>query len=190
VELAVKSTFYQPGSREARMSEHDEHSSFIKTPQQLIIVVLLAFVVPIFVIVMVVQLIVNRPRADPAAMTPEAVAARIQPVGRVEFAEPGKPAGAGPRSGEAVVKAVCAACHETGAAGAPKIGDKAAWAPLARKGLDKLLAAAIKGEKAMPPRGGGADLSDFELARAIVHMANQSGGSLKEPAERKPAAKK
>lgn len=172
------------------MSEQ-QHSSFIKTPQQLIVVVLLAFLVPVFGIVMIVQLVANRPKADPAAMTPEAIAARIQPVGRVEFGEAGR-AAAGPRSGEEIVKAVCSACHATGAAGAPKIGDKAAWAPLIRKGLDKMLAVAIKGEKAMPPRGGASDLSDLELARAIVYMANQSGGSLKEPAEAaaKPAAKK
>jgi len=68
------------------MSEHDEHSSFIKTPKQLITAVLLAFVVPVLGIVMLVHLVVSRPHADPAAMTPEAVAARIQPAGRVEFA--------------------------------------------------------------------------------------------------------
>jgi len=59
------------------MAEHDEHSSFIKTPQQLITVVLLAFVVPIIGIVMLVQLVVNRPQADPAALSPEAVAASL-----------------------------------------------------------------------------------------------------------------
>ena len=67
------------------MAEHDEHSSFIKTPQQLITVVLLAFVVPIFGIVMLVQLVIGKPHADPAALAPEAVAARLQPVGKVEF---------------------------------------------------------------------------------------------------------
>ncbi|MCX7960943.1 MAG: c-type cytochrome [Burkholderiales bacterium] len=169
----------------------EEHSSFIQTPQQLVVVVLLAFLVPVFGILMIVHLVVDRPRADPAAMTPEAIAARIQPLGRVEFVDAGR-AAAGARSGEEVVKAVCAACHATGVAGAPKIGDKAAWAPLIRRGLDKMLAVAITGEKAMPPRGGAPDLTDLELARAIVFMANQSGGNLKEPAEAaaKPAAKK
>jgi hypothetical protein len=51
-----------------------------------------------------------------------------------------------------------------------------------------MLATAIKGKGAMPPRGGAADLSDYELTRAIVYMANQSGGSLKEPPAPKPAA--
>ncbi|HUN68331.1 MAG TPA: c-type cytochrome [Burkholderiales bacterium] len=168
------------------MSEHDEHSSFIKTPKQLITVVLLAFVVPILGIVMLVSLVANRPHADPAALSPEAVAARIQPVGKVEFGAAAGAPGA-PRSGEEIVKAVCGACHLTGAAGAPKIGENAAWAPRLKGGLNGMLANAIKGLKAMPPRGGGADLSDYELARAIVYMANQSGASLKEPAAPAPA---
>ena len=166
------------------MSEHEAHSSFIKTPQQLIMVVLLAFVVPILGIVMLVNLVVNRPHADPAALSPDAVAARIQPVGKVEFGAAGAAPGA-PRSGEEIVKSVCGACHLTGAAGAPKVGENAAWAPRLKGGLNGMLANAIKGVKAMPPRGGGADLSDYELARAIVYMANQSGASLKEPAEPK-----
>jgi cytochrome c5 len=164
------------------MSEHDEHSSFIKTPQQLVVIVLLAFVVPVIAIVLLVKFVVERPSINPAALQPEAVAARIQPVGRVEFGTPGAAASQGPRAAEDVVKQMCAACHQTGAAGAPKIGDAAAWGKLARAGLDGMLKNAIQGKGAMPPRGGGADLSDFELARAIVHMANQSGASLKEPA--------
>ena len=171
------------------MADHDEHSSFIKTPQQLITIVLLAFVVPIFGIVMLVQLVVNKPHADPGALAPEAVAARIRPVAGEAVVAVAGAAGAA-RTGEEIVKTVCAACHTTGAAGAPKIGDKAAWAPRLKAGLNALLADAIKGitvkgAMVMPPRGGAADLSDYELARAIVYMANQSGGSLKEPAEPK-----
>jgi cytochrome c5 len=173
------------------MAEHDEHSSFIKTPQQLITIVFLAFVVPIFGIIMLVQLVVNRPSADPATLEPAAVAARIAPVGQVEIGAPPAPPGA--RGGEEIVKAVCGACHTPGVSGAPKIGDKAAWASLIKDGLPKMLAIAIKGTpKGMPARGGAADLTDEELARAIVFMANQSGGSLKEPAQApaKAAAKK
>jgi cytochrome c5 len=171
------------------MSEHDEHSSFIKTPQQLIVVVLLAFLVPVIGILLLVTFVLNRPSADPAALAPEAVAARLQPVGRVEFGA-ASGAGAGPRSGEEIVKSACAACHVPGVANAPKIGDKAAWAPHLKHGLSEMLATAVKGKGAMPPRGGVADLSDYELARAIVYMANQSGGSLKEPSAPKPAAAK
>ena len=161
--------------------EHDEHSSFIKTPQQLITIVVLAFVVPIFGIVLIVQLVVDRPHADPSALTAEAVSARIQPVGKVEFGAAG-PAGA--KSGEDIIKEVCGACHVPGVANAPKLGDKAAWAPRLKLGLDGLLQSVVKGKGAMPPRAG-TSLSDAELASSIVFMANQSGGNLKEPAPAK-----
>jgi|SRR6185295_17975035 len=163
------------------MAEHDEHSSFIKTPQQLITIVLLAFVVPITGIVLTVQFVLGHPHADPAALKPEAVSARLQPVGKVEFGAAG-PAVA--RSGEETVKEVCAACHLAGVANAPKLGDKAAWAPRLKQGLDGLMQTVIKGKGAMPPRAG-TSLTDPELASAVVFMANQAGGKLKEPAEPK-----
>jgi cytochrome c5 len=162
------------------VSTHDQHTSFIKTPQQLIVVILLSFVVPIFSIVLLVKLVLSQPSADPGALAPEAVAARLQPVARVEFGAAAAPAGA--RKGEDIVKATCAACHQAGVANAPKIGDRASWAPHLQHGLKEMLANAIKGKGAMPPRGGDASLTDAELARAIVFMANQSGGQLKEPA--------
>jgi len=168
-------------------TEHDPHSSFIKTPQQLIVVILLAFLVPIFGIVLLVQLVIGKPSADPNALMPESVAARLQPVGHVEFAAAGG-GGAGGRSGEAVFKSVCTACHTAGVAGAPKPGDKAAWAPRIKQGLNGLVASATKGKGSMPPKGGDASLSEDELARAIVFMANQSGASFKEPAAKAPAA--
>jgi len=168
------------------VSTHDQHTSFIKTPQQLIVVVLLAFVVPIFSIVLLVKLVLSQPSADAGALAPEAVAARIQPVARVEFGAAAAPAGA--RKGEDIVKVACAACHQAGVANAPKIGDRASWAPRLQQGLKEMLANAIKGKGAMPPRGGDASLTDAELTRAIVFMANQSGGQLKEPAA--AAAKK
>ena len=166
--------------------EHDDHSSFIKTPQQLIVVVLLAFLVPIIGIILTVQLVMSQPTADPNALTPESIAARLQPVGRVEFGAP--PAAPGARRGEDIVKTVCAACHQAGIANAPRIGDNARWGQIAKEGVNRLLAEAAKGKGAMPPRGGAADLTDVELARAIVYMANQSGANLKEPAA--PAAPK
>jgi cytochrome c5 len=166
---------------------HDSHSSFIKTPKQLVVTIVLAFVVPILGIVLIVQLVTHRPSADPNALTPESVAARIQPVARVEFGAP--TAAPGARSGEAIVKTTCAACHQAGVANAPKIGDANSWAPRLKEGLKGMLANAIKGKGAMPPRGGDTSLTDDEVARAIVFMANQSGGKLKEPAAPKEAAK-
>lgn len=169
------------------MDTHDSHSSFIKTPQQLIVVVLLAFLVPIIGIILVVNLVLSRPSAEPNAMTPESVAARIQPVGRVEFSAGGA-AAAGTRSGEEIVKAVCTACHQAGVANAPKLGDKAQWAPRLKQGLNALVASVVKGKGAMPPKAGDASLTDEEIASAVVVMANQAGAKLKEPAPSKPQA--
>jgi len=163
------------------MAEHDEHSSFIKTPRQLITIVLLAFVVPIVGIVLTVQLVLSRPHADPAALSADAVSARLQPVGKVEFGAAGTGA---TKSGEEIVKEVCAACHQAGVANAPKLGDKAAWAPRLKLGLNGLLQSVVKGKGAMAARAG-TSLTDQELGSAIVFMANQAGGNLKEPAPAK-----
>ncbi|MCX8016482.1 MAG: c-type cytochrome [Rhodocyclaceae bacterium] len=113
----------------------------------------------------------------------EATNARIQPVAKVKLAaaQAGAGAAVGGRSGEELYKAVCAACHDSGAAGAPKMGDKAAWAPRIGVGLDVLTKTAKAGKNAMPPKGG-SDATDDELARAIVYMANKSGANFKEPA--------
>jgi cytochrome c5 len=166
---------------------HDSHSSFIKTPQQLAVVVLLAFLVPILAIVMIIQLVVSRPSADPNAMTPEAVAARIQPVGRVEFGEggvaPAQAAAAQPQAGGAkpqaldgkgVYEQTCVACHAQSVAGSPKLGDKAAWAPRLKTGLDALVQSALKGKGAMPPKGGNAALTEAQVRAAVEFMVSQS----------------
>ena len=171
------------------MATHDPHSSFIKTPQQLIVVIALSFLVPIIGIVLLVQLVTSERGADANALTPESIAARIQPVGKVEFGGTGGGAAAGARSGEEVVKAVCSTCHQAGVAGAPKIGDKAAWAPHMQHGLQEMVETALKGKGAMPPKGGNPSLTDDEVARAVVFMANQSGGKFKEPAVKAPGAK-
>jgi len=84
------------------------------------------------------------------------------------------------KSGEEVYKAQCSACHATGAAGAPKLGDSGAWSARIRTGVDALLNSALKGKGAMAPQGGG-DHSDVEIARAVVFMANAAGGKFAEP---------
>ena len=88
---------------------------------------------------------------------------------------------AGERSGRDVVEAVCAACHGTGANGAPKIGNKKAWAARAARGLTGLTQNALKGIRKMPPHGGNPALSDTEIERAITYMVNESGGHWAEP---------
>jgi cytochrome c5 len=85
------------------------------------------------------------------------------------------------QSGEAVYKGACAACHGTGVAGAPKTGDAAAWAPRMRQGFETLVKHAVEGFKAMPPKGGNADLDPVEVARAVAYIGNLSGGKFKEP---------
>ena len=161
----------------------DEHTSFIKTPRQLAIVVALAFAVPITLIVLVSQLVTGTaPGSGPEAQ--DEVLKRILPVGRVTVADASAPQGA--QTGEQVYQSVCKTCHETGLAGAPKIGDKAAWAARIRQGIDTLYASALKGKNTMPPKGGNPGLADVEVQRAVVYMTNLSGASFKEPAA--PAA--
>jgi cytochrome c5 len=74
------------------------------------------------------------------------------------------------RTGEQVVQAQCRKCHEAGTGGAPKIGDRDAWIPRLKTGLDNTVRSAIKGHGGMPPRGGLADLTDSELKNAIIYM--------------------
>jgi len=172
------------------MSEHQtpEHTSLIKTPKQLIIVVLLSFIVPVLVIVMFVQLAVegrHKPAATPAAA--EAIAERIKPAGVVVISATGNAQEV--RSGKAVYDTVCTACHTTGVLNAPKLGDKVVWAKLIKEGQERITADGIKGVRQMPARGGNPDLSDTEFARAVAYMANQSGANWKEPdAPAAPAA--
>lgn len=171
------------------MSEHDEHSTFIKTPQQLIVVVLLSFIVPIVLILLTVKLVLDRPHADPGALAPEAVAKRLQPVGRVEFsgapdaapaAAAAAPMAAAPAAkpaaadGKKIYEAACIACHASGVANAPKLTDKAAWASRLAAGIDGLTKTVITGKGAMPPKGGNASLADADIRAAVEYMVAQA----------------
>ena len=79
-------------------------------------------------------------------------------------------ASTGPRSGEEVYSSKCSTCHATGAAGAPKLGDVAAWAPRIGKGMDTLVSNAINGINGMPAKGLCFDCSDEEIGAAVEHM--------------------
>lgn len=161
-----------------------EHESFIKTPKQLIVAVLIGFAVPIAIAVLASQFVTAGRTGAPDE---ERTAMAIEPVAQLKLGS-AEPANAGPKTGKQVFEGVCSACHATGAAGAPKVGDHAAWGPRIAQGLDGLIKSATAGKGAMPPKGGAANLSELELARAIVFMTNQSGASFKEPAA--PAAAK
>lgn len=95
---------------------------------------------------------------------------RIQPVAKFELAKAAAPAAGGaPRAGADIFNAICGACHNTGAAGAPKIDDKAAWAPRLAQGKDGLIKSVTNGKNAMPPKGG-ADLSDVEIKNVVEYI--------------------
>jgi cytochrome c5 len=114
----------------------------------------------------------------------EVVIENIKPVGEVYIAGESEPEpvaavadasdAAGPKTGEQVYNSNCLACHGTGAAGAPKTGDAAAWAPRIAAGMDSMLANATSGLNAMPPKGLCMTCSDEELQGAIQYMVDNS----------------
>ena len=110
---------------------------------------------------------------------------RLRPVAGFEMGA----ASTGPKTGEEVYNGLCTACHAAGAAGAPKLGDTAAWGPRIGQGFDLLLKHSIEGftgkSGTMPAKGGGTN-SDLEIARAVVYMANKGGANFPEPKD--PAA--
>jgi cytochrome c5 len=178
----------------------EEHSSLIKTPKQLIAVIVLAFLVPVLGIVMIVQLATGGLKIDPrsSAMSEDAVAKRLKPVGEVVIGEAGapmpatatkstattaggpaqtaaaaaKPAG-GAADGKKTYDTVCAMCHALGVAGAPKTGDKAAWKPRIAQGKDVLYSSSIKGKNLMPPKGGAVSLPDADIKAAVDYLVSQ-----------------
>jgi cytochrome c5 len=76
--------------------------------------------------------------------------------------------------GKEIYDTKCFTCHASGVAGAPKFGDKAAWAPRIETGMDSLLAVSIKGKGAMPPKGTCMDCSDEDLKAAIQYIVDNS----------------
>ena len=176
-------------------SMHEEaHTGPIKTPKQLLLAVFFSFVIPVFAIIGLVAYVVadNKPAGSREAEShalggvtaqdlDRGVAARIRKVGAVEIRDANRPL----KSGEEVFKAQCTTCHTPGAAGAPKVGDAAAWAARISSGFDALVQSALKGKGAMPAQSGG-DFDDIEIARAAAYMANTAGAKFAEP--QRPAA--
>lgn len=157
------------------------HTGPIKSPKQLLVAVIFAFVVPVLVIIALVSYVTSGNKPAAGATDPQmAIAKRIQKVGQVEIRDANRAL----RTGEEVFQAQCSACHATGAAGAPKLADTAAWGPRIPAGFDALLASALKGKNAMSPQGGG-DFNDIEIGRAVAYMANAAGAKFTAP---EPAA--
>jgi cytochrome c5 len=171
-------------------SAHQEHESAIRTPKQLIAAVVAGFLVPIVCIVLLVQYVTNGQKtgAGSDSQTPEMIAARIKPVADNGFTFRDANTPKQLQSGEEIFKSTCAACHAAGVAGAPKVGDEAAWKARIAEGYDTLVSHAINGLRAMPAKGGNPDLDDVEIQRTVVYMANQSGAKFKEPEVKAPAA--
>jgi cytochrome c5 len=169
--------------------QEEAHTGPIKTPKQLLLAVFLAFVVPIFIIIALVAYVVsdNKPAGSTQAevhalggMTAQdldrATAERIRKVGTVEIRDANRAL----KSGEEVFKAQCTACHSAGVAGAPKLGDKAAWGPRIATGFEALVQSAVMVNGAMPPQAGG-DMEETEIARAVAYVANSAGAKFAEP---------
>jgi cytochrome c5 len=173
----------------------DDHQSLIKTPKQLAVVVLAAFIVPIAGILMVIELITGGLKVDMdrPSMSEKAVAQRLKPVGEIALAgsepaqvasAPAAPAPAGgpgasqaqatSNPGEKLYQTICQVCHAAGVAGAPRVGDKAAWAPRLAKGKSVLYQSAIKGLNTMPPKGGAMSAPDPEVRAAVDYMVARS----------------
>src|SRR5258706_542587 len=149
----------------------NSHDSPIKTPKQLVTVLVLAFVVPIILIVLLSQLATSGRifDKDSPAMSPEEVAKRIKPVADVAVSG-GGPGAKVLKTGQQVYQTACTACHGAGVANAPKFGDKKAWAEHLMHGTEHLYQNALKGLGAMPPRGGDLTLSDAEVKAAVEYM--------------------
>ena len=161
----------------------DQHEAPIKTPRQLIIIIVLAFIVPITLIVLLSQLMTSGEKG--LQDNQNAVLARIKAVGEVTLAAPSGPKGQA--TGAEVYNQVCKTCHETGLAGAPKVGDKAAWVKVIAQGSSTVFDHALKGIRGMPAKGGNPDLEDVEVQRAVIYMANKVGAGWKELAAPAPA---
>jgi cytochrome c5 len=158
---------------------HEEgHTGPVKTPGQLLLTVFYSFVVPVFAIIALVYFVTSGPKPSAGAdNSAQAVAERLRKVGTVEIRDANRPL----KSGEEVYNAQCAACHNAGAAGAPKMGDAGAWAPRLKTGFEALWQSALKGKGAMGAQGGG-DFSNIEIGRATVYLTGKSGGKFAEPA--------
>lgn len=164
------------------------HGAPIKTPGQLIVAIIAGFGIPVAIIILLAVYVNNSTRTGAGTDIEASVKERIAPAAQVDVRDANAPRVY--KTGEEVFKAVCSACHAAGTAGAPKFGDAGAWAPRISEGYDTLLHNALNGKGAMPARGGTNpdDYSDFEIARAVVYMANNGGAKFAEPAQPAPGA--
>jgi cytochrome c5 len=169
----------------------DPHAKMTQaTPQEVIIALLAGLLAPLLAIFLIVQLVLGIQEDHQPDTTSEAAQkatlARIKPFAQLVALDANAPRIE--KAGQEVYDAVCASCHSSGALGAPRFDNRGDWGGRLGQGYDTLVKHAIEGIRQMPPRGGDGDLSDVEVARAVVYLANSAGASFKEPAVAAPAA--
>ena len=149
----------------------------IRTPKQLVTVVILAFIVPLVIILLTIKFITGGINIDPDSplMSDEAIAERMRSKDSVTAPE------IVPTSmtstvdtvedpGKTLYNSVCQACHVAGVAGAPKLDDKAAWEPRVALGNETLYQSVLMGKNMMPARGGATNASDEDIKAAVDFM--------------------
>ena len=165
------------------MQQTPQQASPFKNWKQLVVLVALAFIVPVVVFILITQWVTSG--KEGMNEDTSAVLARIAPVGQVELAgaatpaasaapvataTPAAPAVAAKADGKKIYDTTCAVCHGTGVAGAPKFGDKKEWAPRLATGIDMLYKVALAGKGAMPAKGGNTALPDADVKAAVDYM--------------------
>lgn len=157
-------------------SGHDAHGAATPSAVKKIFNLVLLLALPVVTVGMLIGVYKSNDSTPTSSMSEEAVAARIQKVGSLQIGVSSRE----PKTGEEVFKAQCTTCHTAGLLGAPKFGDAAVWAPRIATGYAVLLNSALKGKGNMTAQSGGT-FSDYEVARAVVYMANAGGAKFDEP---------
>lgn len=173
----------------------DSHAEMSQTTgQEIIISILAGLLAPLLAIFLIIQLVLgiqagHKPDAG-SEVDQKATLERIKPVAQLVAIDANAPKVE--KSGQEVYESTCAACHGSGALGAPKFENKGDWGARIAQGYDLLVKHAVEGftgkKGQMPARGGNVDLSDTEVARAVAYMANSAGASFKAPEAAAPAA--
>ena len=153
-----------------------------KTTVSQFLIALVGALIPVLIVAflifkLVMGIMSTHVGGEDAKAAEEEVAQRLKPVGEVAIGE-AKPDAGGVVDGKKIYEGLCQACHGTGAAGAPKAGDKGAWGPRIAQGKETLFKHAIGGftrkSGAMPPQGGNPALSDAEVKAAVEHLIGLS----------------
>jgi len=141
------------------------------------LLIVVGILVGFFVLIIIIARLVSVPdTANTGAdkMVESATIERIKPFGNVNIGAAPVAVAASAGDGKGTYNSACMACHATGAAGAPKVGDKGAWKSRIAQGMDTLFDHAINGFKGMPAKGGNASLSDAAVEAAVEYMVKGS----------------